>query len=368
MSNQAVNVGVIGCGNILRRYFETVERFDILNVKAVADIDMERAKAAAETYSVKALSVSDLLAADDLEVVVNLTVPQAHAEVSRSIIEAGKSVYSEKPLGLGRAEAADLLFLASARDLRVGCAPDTFLGGGLQTCREVLDAGLIGEPLGATAFVLNRGMEHWHPNPAFFYQRGAGPLFDLGVYYLTALVSLLGPVRQVAGMAAVSFPERTIASGALSGTRFRVETPTFVTGLLDFAAPVKGTILTSFDVSATQLPRIEIYGSDATLSVPDPNTFGGPVRLKRRGEEEWTDLPVTRPHVDILRGIGLADMAYALRSSRPHRASGELALHVLDVMQSILEASEQKQYLELTSSCERPAPLPSGLAEGTLDA
>lgn len=368
MSSQAVNVGVIGCGNILRRYFETAERFDILNVQAVADVASERAKAAASTYGVEAQSVDDLLAADNIDVVVNLTVPRAHAEVSRSVLEAGKSVYSEKPLGLRRAEATKLLTLARERELRVGCAPDTFLGGGLQTCREALDAGLIGEPLGATAFILNKGMEHWHPNPVSFYQHGAGPLFDLGVYYVTALVSLLGPIKQVAGMAAVSFPERTVASGELSGTRFKVETPTFVTGLLDFAAPVKGTILTSFDVSATDLPRIEIYGSNATLSVPDPNTFGGPVKWKRWGEEDWTDLPVTRPHVDILRGIGLADMAYALRSGRPHRTNGELALHVLDVMQSILEASEQKKYVELTSSCERPAPLPYGLDEGTLDA
>ena len=357
------NIGIIGCGNIIRRYFETVDRFDILNVVAVADLDHERAKATAEKYSVKAMRVEDLLDDADIDLVVNLTVPQAHVEVSRSILEAGKSVYSEKPLGLEQQEAKSLLELAQRKGLRIGCAPDTFLGGGLQTCREVLDRGMIGEPLGVTAFMMNRGMEHWHPNPAFFYQRGAGPMFDLGVYYLTALVSLLGPIRRVAGLATVSFPERTITSKPLNGTTFEVGTPTYVAGLLDFEAAVTGTIITSFDVCATQLPRIEIYGADGTMIAPDPNTFGGPVLLKRAGEETWTDVPIKRPHVEILRGIGLADMTYALQSGRAHRASGELALHVLDTMQSILDAAEKAQYITLKSTCNRPAPLPTGLNE-----
>ena len=368
MSKPAVNVGIIGCGNIIRRYFETVNHFGILNVRAVADLDMERSRAAAETYGVRAVSVSELLDDADIQIVVNLTVPQAHAEVSAAILEAGKSVYSEKPLGLELVEAEELLALAESKGLRVGCAPDTFLGGGLQTCRDLLDSGVIGQPLGVTAFMLSRGMEHWHPNPEFFYQPGAGPLFDLGVYYLTAVVTLLGPVRVVAGMSAVSFPERTISSGTLSGTSFKVGTPTFITGLLDFEAPVKGTVTTSFDVVAHELPRIEIYGSEGTLSVHDPNQFSGPVKYKKLGDESWTDVPVERPHRDILRGIGLADMVYALQSGRPHRASGELALHVLDVMQSILKAAETSTYVTLQTSCSRPEPLPADLKEGTLEA
>lgn len=365
---QPLNVGVIGAGNVSSQYLNAAKLFQAFQITALADLDVGRAKARAEEFGVaKALSVDDLLVDDTLDLIINLTIPSTHVAVSQRILEAGKSVYSEKPLGTVREEAEPLLELARANNLRIGCAPDTFLGAGLQTSRKVIDDGWIGEPLGATAFMMGRGMEMWHPDPYFFYQPGAGPLFDVGVYYVTALVHLLGPVKKVASTAQTTFSERLITSQPLFGTRIPVGTPTHISSLLSFESGVAGTLMASFDVWASDVPRIEIYGSEGTLSVPDPNTFGGPVRIRRAGATEWSTLPLTHGYPENSRGLGVADMAHALASGRPHRASGDLAYHVLDIMQSILEAAEAEKTLTLGSRVDRPALFPLGLVEGILD-
>ena len=363
-----VQVGIIGAGNVSTQYLTAAKFFKAFEVAALADIDPARTKARADEYGVpKALSVDELLADPDIQVVINLTIPSAHAAVSQQILEAGKAAYSEKPLGTVREDAAAMMALADRHGLRVGCAPDTFLGAGLQSARKALDDGLIGEPLGAFASVLSRGMEMWHPDPTFFYQPGAGPLFDLGPYYLTALVHLLGPISKVAATAKTSFTERTVTSQPNYGMKIPVTTPTHISALLTFESGVAGTLVTSFDVWASELPRIEVYGTEGTLSVPDPNTFGGPLLIKRADAERWEELPLTHGYTENSRGLGVADMAHAVASGRPHRASGALAYHVLDAMQSILEAAESERTLTLSSRAERPAPLPVGLTEGVLD-
>jgi predicted dehydrogenase len=361
-------IGIIGCGNISSTYLTVCPTFDILEVAAVADLVKERAVSQAAKFNVpKALSVDELLADPEITIVINLTIPAAHAAVAMQALEAGKSVYNEKPLALTRAEGQQLLRLAAERGLRVGCAPDTFLGGGLQTARKLIDDGWIGTPVAATAFFLGHGPEAWHPDPDFVYQPGAGPLFDLGPYYLTALVALLGPVRRVTGSARITTPERVIGSEPKRGQMIKVTTPTHVAGVLDFAAGPVASLITSFDVWSHNLPFIEIYGSEGSLSVPDPNTFGGPVRVRRAGATEWGSVPLTHGYTENSRGLGVADLAYALQSGRAHRASGEQAYHVLDIMHALLEASAADHHMTLSSGGERPAPLPLGLRPGTLD-
>jgi predicted dehydrogenase len=278
-------------------------------------------------------------------------------EISRSALYAGKHVYSEKPLATTRSDGAALIELAKVKGLRIGCAPDTFLGGGLQTCRKLIDEGAIGEPVAAVAFMTGHGPEGWHPNPDFFYQPGAGPMFDIGPYYLTALVSLLGPVRRLTGSTRISFPERLITSQPLNGTIIHVNTPTHITGVLDFVSGPVATIIMSFDIWAANLPRIEIYGSEGSLSVPDPNTFDGPVRLRLAHDKEWREVAVTQMYTENSRGMGVMDMAHAIREDRPHCASGDMAFHILDLMQSFEEASKAGHHLEIQSRCERPASL-----------
>ena len=363
-----VGIGIIGCGKISDAYIRAIRRFPLLELRAVADIVPQRAEAKALEHGVlRGVPVEELLADPAIEVVVNLTVPKAHAAVGKAAIAAGKHVYSEKPLATSREEGRELLEAAEGAGLRVGCAPDTFLGGGLQTCRKLVDDGAIGDVIGVSAFFAKRGLESWHPNPEFFFKPGAGPLFDMGPYYLTALVSLAGPVRALSATAAVSFPERVVPDGMpLAGQRIEVETPTHIAALLEFESGASGPMVTSFDVWYSELPRIEVYGSEGTLVVPDPNTFGGPVRLHRQGEGV-SEVPSAFGYTDEFRGVGAADMVYALRSGRPHRASGDLAFHVLDVMETIFEAAEAGRRLEVSSRVERPAPFPRGLAEGEID-
>ena len=364
----AVKVGVVGCGVISGIYLQNARSLEILDVVACADLIRARAQARATEYGVpKAVSVEELLNDPEIEIVLNLTVPNAHYQVAMAALEAGKSVYNEKPLAIHREEAQRMLSLATRKGLRVGCAPDTFLGAGIQTCRKLTDDGAIGEPVAATAFFANHGPEGWHPDPDFYYQPGAGPMFDMGPYYLTALVNLIGPIRRLTGSTRITFPERTITSQPKQGNKIAVNTPTHLAGVLDFANGAIGTIITSFDVWAAELPRIEVYGSEGTLSVPDPNTFGGPVRLRKAGDKEWTEVPLTHGFAKNSRGIGLAEMAYAIRSGRPHRASGELAYHVLDVMHAVHDASREGRHIELTSQCQRPAPLPVPRYESTLE-
>jgi predicted dehydrogenase len=359
MAYPKVNVGVVGCGNISGIYLERGRTFEILNLAACADLVPERAQAQAKQYGVpKAVSVAELLADPEIDCILNLTIPNAHAEIGLRALEAGKSVYNEKPLANTRGEAQRMLDLARAKNLRVGGAPDTFLGAGLQTCRKLIDDGQIGQPVAATAFMLCHGHESWHPAPDFYYRAGGGPLFDMGPYYLTALVALIGPVRRVTGSARITFPERTITSQPLNGTKITVDVPTHVAAVLDFASGLIATLVTSFDVWASEMPRLEIYGSQGSLSVPDPNTFGGPVRIRPASADAWSEVPLTHGYAVNSRSLGLADMAYGLRAGRPHRASGEMACHVLDIMHAIHEASQTGRHIELASTCEQPAPLP----------
>jgi predicted dehydrogenase len=363
------NIGIIGCGNISGIYFQAGKTFENLNIVACADLVMDKAKQRAQEFGVpKACTVQELLADPSIEIVVNLTVPKAHAKVDLDALKAGKHVHAEKPLAVNREDGRRIMAAAKAKKLRVGSAPDTFLGGGIQTCRKLIDDGWIGKPVAATAFMMCHGHESWHPDPEFYYEVGGGPMFDMGPYYLTAMIALMGPVRRVTGATAVSFAERVITSKPKCGKRVKVETPTHVAGLLDFANGAVGTIITTFDVWAAELPRIEIYGTEGSLSVPDPNGFGGPVRIRRPGMQNWQEVPLAFGYAENSRGIGVADMANAIRSGRPHRANGQLAFHVLDIMCALHEASDQGKHIALTSTCDQPAPLPMGLRHGTLDA
>jgi predicted dehydrogenase len=363
-----VKVGLLGCGNIAPAYIKGSRHFSILEVAACTDLVPERAQALAGQYGLRACSVDELLTDPDIGIIINLTVPKVHAEVSLMVIQAGKHVYSEKPLGITREEGQRVMAAARDAGVRVGCAPDTFLGGGGQTCRKLIDEGAIGQPVAAVAFMASHGPESWHPNPFFYYQVGGGPLLDMGPYYLTALVNLLGPVRRVSGSARMSFTERTATSEHWPGAKIPVEVPTHVAGVLDFESGAIATLMISFDVWSHHLPRIEVYGSQGSLSVPDPNTFKGPVSVWQSANgAQWAECTLT--HSDVIgRGTGVADMAYAIQSGRPHRASGDLALHVLDIMQAIGEASESGQSILLSSHVQRPAALPTGLPEGELDA
>lgn len=363
-----VNVGVLGCGFISGIYLKNCATWDILNVVACADIVRERAEAQASKYNVpKVYTVDELLADPEVELIVNLTIPNVHGTLGLRVLEAGKSVYNEKPLAISRDEGQRMLQLADEQGLRVGCAPDTFLGGGLQTCRTLIDEGAIGTPVAATAFMLSHGPENWHPDPDFFYQPGAGPMFDMGPYYLTALISLLGPVRRVTASARISSPERVIGSEPKRGSKITVNTPTHVAGVLDFEAGPVATVVTSFDVWAAEVPRIEIYGTEGSLSVPDPNTFGGPVRIRKAGAGEWTPVSLTHGYIENSRGIGVADLGYGLRFGRSHRANGELAYHVLDLMHAFHDASLENRHIAMSSSCSRPAALPPDLPPNVLD-
>lgn len=366
---QRVTVGLIGCGNISAPYMKTLRSFPLMNVLACADQDLDRAQACADKYEVaRACTVPELLADSAIDMVVNLTVPNAHGPITLAALEAGKHVHSEKPLCLSRGQARQLLEAADARHLRLGCAPDTFLGGGMQTCRKLIDDGWIGEPVGATAFLLNHGHESWHPDPEFYYKAGGGPMFDMGPYYLTSLIALLGPIRRVTGAARTTFPERTVTSEPKAGTKISVDVPTFVAGTMEFAGGAIGSLITTFDVWASHLPHLEIYGTEGSLALPDPNWFRGPVLLKRQGAEAWSEVPLTHGFTaDHLRGLGAVDLASASRSGRPHRASAEMAAHVVEAMSGFLDSAAEGRAYDLVSRCERPAALPTGLPEDRLD-
>ncbi len=337
-------------------------------ITAVADLIRARAEEQAELYQItRVLSTDEMLDDPSIDIILNLTTPDAHAEIAFQALNAGKSVYNEKPLAITREDGKKMLSLAKQKGLLVGGAPDTFLGGGLQTCRKLIDDGWIGSPVAATAFMLCHGHESWHPDPEFYYKEGGGPMFDMGPYYLTALISLMGPVKRVTGSTRVTFPTRTITSEPKYGQVISVDVPTHVAGILEFKSGAIATIITSFDVWDHQLPCIEIYGTAGSLGVPDPNTFGGPVKVRRPGVDNWAEMPLTHGYAENSRSLGLADMAYALRTGRPQRASGELCHHVLDIMHAIHEASDQGRHIELESTCPQPAPLPMGLIPGILD-
>jgi len=356
-------IGVIGCGAISATYFKACKQFEAIEITACADIDEARARARAEEFEIpRACSVEEMLADPDIDIILNLTIPKAHAEVNMAVLEAGKHVYCEKPLATTREDGLRTLAAAEAKGLRLGCAPDTFLGAGIQTCRKLIDDGWIGQPVAAVAFMMNNGTECWHSNPSFYYQKGGGPMMDMGPYYLTALVSLLGPVRRVTGSARASFAQRLVTSKQHYGKVIDVEVPTHIAGIMDFECGAIASMITTFDVWSSELPHIEIHGSGGSLSVPNPNAFGFPARIRRVGADEWSQVPFTHGCTDnCSRGIGLADMACAVKSGRKHRANGEMAYHVLDIMEAFNDSSSQGRHIELTSTCSQPEPLPMGL-------
>ncbi|QEU96104.1 Gfo/Idh/MocA family protein [Streptomyces kanamyceticus] len=356
MSSGPVGIAVVGAGVISAQYLRTLGGFPDVRVVAVADLDEARAQAAARSHGIPVWGGTEtVLALPEVELVVNLTVPAAHAQVATEALRAGKHVYGEKPIALAPADAEKLLAQASERGLRVGNAPDTFLGAGLQSALRAVAAGHIGTPMTATTVTQSLGPERWHPDPAFLYQPGAGPLFDLGPYYLTSLIALFGSVARVAAVSSRARRERSVGSGPKAGQVFPVDVPTHVSSLVEFASGVRANSTFSFD---SALPRIgfEITGTEGTLAVPDPNTFGGPLKLLPGGSDDWRELPVRGP-LDG-RGIGVVDMARALRGDTAHRASGALALHVLQTMTAITHSADHAEFTPLATEVVPPEPLP----------
>nr|WP_055504498.1 Gfo/Idh/MocA family oxidoreductase [Nonomuraea pusilla] len=350
-----VGVALVGAGVISGQYLRNLTAFPDVRVIGVADLDTDRAAAVAGEFGVPVSgTLDDVLAVPEVEIVVNLTVPSAHAEVALRSLRAGKHVYGEKPFALDLDEAAKVAAEADGRGLRLGGAPDTFLGAGLQSALRALREGLIGVPVAVTAATQNLGPESWHPNPEFFYQPGGGPLFDLGPYYLTALVALLGPAARVAARTRRARDHRVVGSGPKAGTAFPVAVPTHVHALIDFPGTTATTTF-SFD-SAVNRRMIEIIGTEGALSLPDPNTFEGPLLARGPADADWRELPVAGTTAG--RGIGVLDLARALRAGTPHRASGELAAHVLDLMTAITVAGERGEFLPVRSTVASPEPLP----------
>jgi len=370
-------VGIIGCGNISEAYLRLAPRFSNVEIVAVADIVPAVAKARADQFKVKALSPNDLLKESDIEVVVNLTIPEVHYDVTSSILSAGKHAYTEKPMALNAKDAAKLVKEADKRGLKLGSAPDTFLGAGAQTVRQLLDKGTIGKVIGGTAYVMSHGMEHWHPNPGFFFMPGAGPIFDVGVYYITTLVGLLGGVESVTAMTSMGSPTRLVtAEGPLKNKKIKVTTPTNINAILKFANGAQITLGASWDVwKHGHANPIEFYGSEGSMLVPDPNFFAGVIQYSTRdgdyvsvdtagapfGEANWPwSGPATRANY---RMLGVADLVDAARSKREPRCSGRLAAHVVEVMEAILTSAEKRSFIKIKSAVERPAPLTVAVAK-----
>jgi predicted dehydrogenase len=353
-----VGIGIIGAGYISTIYLKNcTSRYGNLRVIGIADVVMDRAQSQADAFGVEAMTVDDLLAHPDIEIVVNLTIPAAHGSVALAAVDAGKSVYNEKPLAATREEAAQLVASARQRGVLVGSAPDTFLGAGMQTARKLIDQGAIGRPVAGTAMLMLSGHERWHPNPDFYYQPGGGPLFDMGPYYLAALVSLLGPVNRVAASAAATFDTRTIQSGPRAGETIPVDTLTHIAAILDFASGPIVNMTTTFDVLETNRTTLVLYGSEGTLRLPDPNTFGGPIEILRSGSDTWEPIDLIDGYTDDSRGLGVSDLARAIRTGDAPRASGDLGSHIVDVMHAALASHETGRHIEVDSSFARPAPL-----------
>lgn len=359
----ALNVGLIGCGNIAPAYITGSSKFpDYIKIVACADMVKARADEFAAKHGLRAMTVTDLLADPSIDIAVNLTIPAAHAEVSLQIIAAGKHVYSEKPLALNREDGKRILEAARFAGVRVGCAPDTFLGGGLQTVHDLIDAGTIGKPIAATAFMISHGPDSWHPNPFFYFVPGGGPMLDMGPYYLTALVDLLGPMRRIAASTSRAFDLRIAGAENVRGQEIPVSVDTHSTGTIDFASGAVATIIMSFDIWKPYGPHLEIYGTEGSIRAPDPNTFGGEVQVWTPGTKEWTSVPLTA-RTDVQRGIGVADMARAIQNGGDHLASGALAYHVLDAMLAFDDSSAQERHIHLESTVTRPAALAAAMRQ-----
>ena len=372
---EPMTIGIIGCGTISDAYLKGAARSQLIRVKACADMLPEAAQAKAKEYGVEAVPVDTLLADPSIEAVIDLTIPAAHGPLNLQIVDAGKHVYSEKPLAVRFKEAEALMLAAAGRDVRVGCAPDTFLGAAHQACRRAVDEGRIGRPVAGAAAVLSHGMEHWHPSPEFFFKRGGGPIHDIGPYYVTQLVNLIGPVVRVTAQASMASATRTVTSEPRRGQVIEVEVPTTVNGVLSFANGANVSLTASWDVWKHRRLPIEVYGTEGSLLVPDPNFFGGePLITERDGDWQKLDHsahPFGIPNRALRSGaevadyriVGLLDMAAAIRQGRPHRASGALALHVLEVLDAFERSSIEGRHIMIESPCERPEPLPLGTNE-----
>ncbi|NNE86601.1 MAG: Gfo/Idh/MocA family oxidoreductase [Silicimonas sp.] len=359
-----LGIGIIGCGNISTAYLRLAPLFKGIEMRAVADINMDAAKARAEEFGVRAETVEGLLGADDIDIVVNLTIPAAHFEVSSQILEAGKHVYSEKPFVLTLEEGSKIKALADAKGLRVGSTPDTFMGGAHQQARQMIEDGTIGTVTSGTAFVMSHGMEDWHPNPDFFFLPGAGPILDIGPYYVTNLIQLIGPIKKVAAFTATPSKTRTILSEPRKGEEIPVKTPTTIHGIMEFENGAVITLAASWDVWGHGHTPMELYGTKASLDVPDPNFFGGDLMLTPANEEARLVSPWAHPFgVENDKGranyrtAGLADMAMAIQEGRAHRCSMEMALHAVEVMGAFLKSGETGQVMEMTTTCARPEAL-----------
>lgn len=374
-----LGVGVIGCGNISTAYFRLAPLFRGIEMRACADLNAEVAKAQADAFGLRAETVDSLLAADDIDIIVNLTIPDAHFAVSKSILEAGKHVFSEKPFVLSVEEGKELRALAQSRGLRIGSAPDTFLGGAHQQARAHIDSGAVGRITSGTAMVMSHGMEHWHPNPDFFFNPGGGPILDLGPYYVANLVQLIGPVKRVAALSSAATETRTIASEPRKGETIPVRTPTNVHALLEFENGATVTLVSSWDVWAHRHANMELYGTEGSIYVPDPNFFGGEVMAGGGGFSKVETLPAWDHPLGLpnqeensgemianYRTSGLADMAAGILEDRPHRCSLDLALHAIDVMTATLTSGETGAFVTLSTTCDRPAALGPDAARALL--
>ena len=369
---KTVKVGLVGVGDISGIYLKNIhETFREVELVGICDLKREKAERAKEKYPNLAIydSMEDIFADPEIQVVLNLTRPYEHYGVTKAALLAGKHVYSEKPLAATFEEGKELAELAQSRGLMLGGAPDTFMGAGIQTCRRLIDDGYIGEPLGCSAFMIGCGHESWHPDPEFYYKHGGGPMLDMGPYYLTALVNLIGGVSQVTGMVKASFPTRTITSKPLYGTVVDVDVPTYVSGMMRFENGAIGTIFTTFDV---QFPReqsrfIEVYGSEGTLFVPDPNEFNGPIRLFRPEDKTLRELPAMYDYRENSRALGLADMVGALANGRNFRANWTQTLHVLEIMTAFEKSSTLGQTLSIGSAFRRGEPMKRGALHGIVE-
>ncbi len=365
-----VKIAMIGVGAISGIYLENITNvFKEIEIIGVCDLVRERAENAKDKYQIKKIydTMYDAFKDPEVDMVLNLTRPYEHFEVTKGALNAGKHVYSEKPLGANFDEGKALVALAEEKNLLLGGAPDTFLGSGIQTCRKLIDDGFIGEPIGAAAFMICRGHETWHPDPEFYYKKGGGPMLDMGPYYVTALVNLLGGVNNVTGVTKSSFPKRTITSQPKVGTVIDVDVPTYITGILNFDNGAVGTIFTTFDVYYKQQARLEIYGSKGTLFVPDPNTFGGPIKLLRPEDGEYREMPLLFDYKENSRGLGVADMAKALQTGRDYRAIYKQTYHVLEILTSFEKSSKEGKSITLETAYNRGLPMLNNPIHGILD-
>lgn len=371
-----LRIGIVGCGNISDIYLTNIPTFKDLAVTAVADLKLEAAEAASAKYGVPAVPVDRIFQADDVDLILNLTIPAAHAAVSLAAIEGGKHVYTEKPLATSLTDGRTILAKAAEKGVRVGSAPDTILGAGVQRARQLFDEGAVGQVVTGTATVLGHGMEHWHPSPEFFFKPGGGPVLDMGPYYIATLVTLLGPIKSVRATGQIGRTERVVTSeGPMKGKTIRVETLTTVNALYRFESGADVVFLASWDVWAHGQRPLELHGTKASIRVPDPNFFGGTIEIAP-GPESWTSIdvgdeaygrinwPAAEPRLANYRGLGLADLAAAIREGRPHRASGDLALHTLSVMLGTLEAASNGSVVTIKDGCNRPEALSAAEAVG----